>query len=162
MKRVVYDEVSRKTSEGTCCSAEEGRTRQEFGDECDLNKIVARAERSGVMPIGREDGVFADLSGIRDLHGSLEEVRRAGEAFAALPAKVRNAFDNDVVAFTEAFQSKEGIAQLVELGAVAPDEETLADRREAAAEARAAKRAAAREEAKRVEAAKSPPPVRDG
>lgn len=157
MKRVVLDEVSRVPSKGTCCTAEEGKTRQEDAKAADINVIMGQLAR-GIVPASRE-GVFADVSEIGDFRQMMEDVRRGKEAFESLDASVRAAFGNDAAAFVEAFQSEEGVAKLKELGVVAPTEEELADRREAAAESRADKRREARELAKRVEAAKSPPVV---
>ena len=33
------------------CTEEEKRTKSEFADECDINKIMARYRRTGVLPI---------------------------------------------------------------------------------------------------------------
>lgn len=155
MKRVVLDETTRRESKGTCCTEKEGRTRQEDAPGTDLEGILRRYAQ-GVLPVSRP-GVFADISGIGDLRQSLEKVRAADEAFMSLPAEVRSAFENDPAQFVEAFQSEEGIAKLRELKVVPETEETLAERREAAYEARVEKRREAREVAKRIEAAKSPP-----
>lgn len=155
MKRVVLDELTRVPSKGTCCTAEEGRTRQEDAKAADINVIMAQMAR-GIAPAPRE-GVFMDVSEIGDFRTMVETVRRGKEAFEALDADVRAAFENDPVLFVDAFKSEEGIAKLRELKVIAETEETLADRREAASEARADKRREAREVAKRVEAAKLPP-----
>lgn len=144
-------------SRGTCCTEAEGRTRQSEADAADINKIMARAIREQLPPVGREGGVYVDLSDIGSLHESLERVRRAQGAFASLDAQVRNAFENDPAKFVDAFQSVDGVAKLRELKVIPETEETLADRREGAAEARAEKRREARELAKRIEAAKAPP-----
>lgn len=39
-----------------------GRTHQSFAEDCDINTIVQRYERTGVMPPARQ-GVYADVSG---------------------------------------------------------------------------------------------------
>lgn len=152
-KRLVVDEVTRSPSKGTCCTAEEGKTRQSEAALCDINLIVARLSRGEVATF-REDGVYADVSDIGDFRESLEKVRRANEAFAALSPRIRNAFENDPGKFVDAFQSPDGTAKLRELGVIPELEETVAERKEAAAEARAEKRREARELAKRVEKAK--------
>lgn len=160
MKRVVYDEVTVVPSRGTMCTAAEGRTRQEAAAATDINRIVERMTQ-GILPGGLSErpGQFLDLSDVGDLHTSLERVRRAKDAFQSLPAHVRSAFGNDVVKFTEAFGSDEGVAKLRELRVVAETEDTLSERREASAEVRAEQRREARELAKRVEAARVPPQV---
>lgn len=141
---------------GTFCTAEEGKTRQEEKDQADINKILKRLDQRE-LEIGRQDGVFADVSSIGDFREAMEKVDRGKAAFAALPATVRNAFNGSPVEFVEAFGSPEGIAKLRELGVVPEAEEVILDRQEAAVETRAARRREARELAARVEAAKAPP-----
>lgn len=141
---------------GTFCTLEEGKTRQEFRAESDINNLMKRGE-AAIVPALRDGGFFADVSQIGDLHDCLEKVRRATDVFAALPPDVRSAFDNEPALFTKAFDSPEGIAKLRELKIVAEPPDVVADRLEAAAEARSARRVVARELAARIEAAKSPP-----
>lgn len=150
-----HDGVTRP-NEGTFCTAEEGKARQEFKAESDLNVLLKRGE-SAIIPALREQGVFADLTGIGDLHACLETVRRATDAFMQLPAKVRSEFDNDPAAFTAAFDTPEGVAKLRELKVVAEAPEVVLARQEAAAEDRAAARVVARERAARVAAAEAAP-----
>lgn len=145
-------------SKGTACTAEEGRTRQEDAKASDINYILARVA-AGMLPLGRTDGVYADVSQIGDLRSALDSVARGKALFEAFPASVRNAFDNDPAAFVEAFKTPEGVAKLRELKVVPETEETLADRREAAAEARADKRREERVVAKRVEEAQKGGPA---
>lgn len=142
---------------GTHCTAEEGRARQEFKAECDINTLMKRGE-AAIVPQLRQDGFFADVSQIGDLHDCLEKVRRANEVFGALPAEVRSAFENRPEVFTKAFETPEGIAKLRELKIVAEPPEVVANRLEAAAEERAATRALVRERLARVKEAEKDPP----
>lgn len=150
-----------RRSVGTVCTAEEGMTRQEQASQADIETIVSRVMAGGLPEL--REGVFADVSAIpRDLHSALEQVRRATLEFNAMPPRVRNAFGNDMAAFTDAFQSEEGRAKLKGLGVIQPSEEELADRREAAIERRAVERAARRAKDERVRAAEaeSNPPLK--
>lgn len=141
----------------TMCPPEEGKARQEFADAVDLNKIVSRMMQ-GEGPGQLGEGVFADMTELSGgLHVALERVRKAEAIFGGMPAAVRAAFDNDVVKYTEAFESEEGIAKLRELKVIPETEESLVERREAAAEERAVKRAEVRARVARVKAAESPP-----
>ncbi len=73
-----------------------GRTKQEFRDECDINVLMARYERSGVLPTARLSNPFyVDAADLPDYQASLQLVRDAHESFEALPARVRSEFDND-------------------------------------------------------------------
>lgn len=146
-----------RPNEGTFCTAAEGRTRQEFKAESDINTLMKRGE-AAIVPALREGGFFADVSNIGSLHECLEKVRVANEVFGALPADVRSAFDNRPDLFTEAFGNPDGIAKLRELKVVAEDPAVVVELQEAAAESRAAARAVSRERAARVKAAEAEPP----
>lgn len=87
---------------------EPSRTKQSFKDECDINNIVRRFEATGILDhVNRAaaQGLYVDLPDGLDLQASLEIVRVANEAFAALPAATRSEFDNDPVKFVEAFNN---------------------------------------------------------
>jgi len=146
-----------RPSRGTVCTEEEGKVRQEFKDETDINRIVHRLS-SGVVPmVSARPGEYLDVSGFSGgLREALDRVHDAEVAYLALPAGVRRHF-KDALSFTQAFETEDGVAQLRELGVIAPTEEEVADAREAAAEDRARRRADRRAEAARVEAAKKPP-----
>lgn len=158
MSQGIKERERRRFRLGTVCPPEEDRTRQEDAAAADINAILARMGQ-GQLPLtlAEKQGIFADVSGMGDFRESVERVRVGGERFAQLSADVRSAFENDSALFVEAFQTPEGLERLRELGVVAPSEEALADRREAAAEERARLRAAVRAENARVEAARKPP-----
>lgn len=143
---------------GTFCTAEEGKTRQEFKAESDINTLMKRGE-SAIVPNLRDGGFFADVSQIGDLHDCLEKVRLANDVFAALPPGVRAAFDNEPAKFTKAFDNPEGIAKLRELKVVAEDPAVVQEAAEAAFESRAQARARNRERDARVKAAEADPPA---
>lgn len=159
MAPVVYREGDQPRNEGTFCTPEEGKTRQEDAAAADVNLVLARAMRGAVpLPQPLEDLVYADVSAITDFREAMTRVTRASEAFMQLDAGVRGAFDNDPALFLDAFQSPEGIARLEELGVVkVRDPVAELEAAEAAVETRAMRRAAARETAARVAAAELPP-----
>lgn len=156
LRKIYRSDGAVRPSVGTFCTEEEGRTKQEEARAADINFIVPQAAR-GLLPSVRSDGVFADVSELGDLRESLEMVKVAEREFMTQPAAVRSAFGNDMASFVEAFKSEEGVAKLRELKVLPETEETLSDRREAAAETRAERRRKARELAERVKAAESPP-----
>lgn len=101
-------------------------TRQEFKDECDLGKIVARFSST---PEGREaleaargyvESRFEDVSQVTDFRSALETVEAANAAFMRLPAQVRTRFDNDPAAFLDFVDQPGNEAELVSLGLLSP------------------------------------------
>lgn len=155
--RIVYDDVTVLPSEGTVCTLEEGKTRQEDAASADVNVILARALRGSVpLPQPLEDLVYADVSTITDFREAMERVTRAQTAFMQLDARVRKEYDNDPALFLDAFRSPEGLTRLEELGVVkVRDVAAEMEAAEAAIEERAIVRSAARARAARVKAAEA-------
>lgn len=71
--------------------------RQEPASQTDINEIIRRA-KAGESPqwINQRQPVFGDVSELpKDLTSAYSQIERAEEAFYALPAKFRQALDND-------------------------------------------------------------------
>lgn len=96
-------------------------TRQEFAPECDINTLMERYEKSGVIShVNRAQPVYMDMTVLPDLREGLDLMREATNAFLALPAKVRREFDNDPVQFVEYAQNTENIERMREWGLAPP------------------------------------------
>lgn len=63
-------------------------------EECDVNNIVAKHYKNRI-PFPNNPGMYADVSMISDLQGALDDVRKANEAFDALPSELRARLGND-------------------------------------------------------------------
>lgn len=71
-------------------------TKQADAAACDINKIMAKYERSGLLlHVNQNQAMYADVSSVPDYQGALEIVRKADDMFASLPAEIRAKFDND-------------------------------------------------------------------
>lgn len=82
-----------------------GRTKQAHKDECDVNKIVKRFEKTGVLAhVAASQAAYGDFSPI-EYRDAVEIVMKADQAFAELPARVRARFGNDPQAFLEACEN---------------------------------------------------------
>lgn len=100
----------------------DGRTKQDFRDECDINVLMARYERTGVLPTARLGNAFyVDAADLPDYQRSLQIVRDAHESFGALPARVRAEFENDPEAFVRFAQDPANKERLREWGLGAPE-----------------------------------------
>lgn len=73
-------------SGGLFCSEEEDMTRQEFKDDADINKILAR---HGVMPRPVQ---FGEWNFDEDLTSSVQARQAVDEAYMALPVAVRQQY----------------------------------------------------------------------
>lgn len=92
---------------------DDGRTRQEFRDECDINYLMDGYERTGVLShINALPPQYFDASDVPDLAESLAIYDRAQVAFMTLPAKVRAEFDNDPLQFVAYAENPANIEQM--------------------------------------------------
>lgn len=72
------------------------RTQQHYKDQCDVNNIIAKYKKTGVIThLARSQGVYADVSQITDYQTSLQKVMDAQNAFSTLPSELRLRFNND-------------------------------------------------------------------
>lgn len=115
-----------------------GRTKQSFKAECDIKNIMKRFEKTGqVAHLARNPGAYMDLPEESDYQEAMNIVLQAERAFAALPSKVRQRFDNDPRVFLE-FVDLGDRAALAELGLLSPEAAEKFAREKAAAAAAAA------------------------
>ncbi len=78
---------------------DDGRTKQCHADECDINKIMARFDRTGTIShLSKFEGVYADFSDF-DFHEQTTKLTRGREIFDELPAELRSEFGQSPAAF---------------------------------------------------------------
>lgn len=72
-----------------------GRTKQEFGPECDINTLMGKYLRTGQMDhVNQRLPQFADVSDI-DFQAAQNLIADAKAMFLDIPSEVRSRFDND-------------------------------------------------------------------
>lgn len=101
---------------------DKGLTIQSDRDEADINKIVARFQKSGQLPptLHGEPFTFSDVSEFGDLAESLIKVQEARDLFMSYPAELRERFDNDPVQLVEFLSHDENRKEAEDLGLVVP------------------------------------------
>ncbi len=78
---------------------DDGRTKQSFKDETDIEKIMARFDVTGTIShLSKWQGVYADFSDF-DFHEQSTKLTRGREIFDELPAEVRQEFGQSPAAF---------------------------------------------------------------
>ena len=80
-------------------SVGESMTHQEFKDECDINRIMSRALRTGVLPVGVSVGRYGDFADVGDFHAAQQVIIESQRQFEAMPSKLRSRFENDAGKF---------------------------------------------------------------
>lgn len=109
-----------KYDPGVDCSVEPSLTKQEFRDECDINVLMARYEKTGIPPDHFASGTprYGDFTDVPDYHSAMNTVIQAQTLFEALPARVRERFGNDPAQMLDFLRDPENKAEAIELGLV--------------------------------------------
>ena len=97
-----------------------GRTKQEFKDECDLNVLMKKYEKTGVLPPARGQPRYVDAFDLPSYQEALTVLSEADRAFMALPARVRGEFDNDPEKFVAFASDPQNVDRLRSLGLADP------------------------------------------
>jgi len=70
-------------------------TQQHLKDEADINVIMRRFGYTGALPVGAAGAVYGDFTGIESYEDAVDLVERSQRDFMALPANIRERFQND-------------------------------------------------------------------
>lgn len=105
----------------------ETMTKQSMSAECDINNIMAKYEKTGIINHARTiEGRYGDFVGAPEFHEAMNQVLRAEAMFAELPSSLRKRFGNDPAEFLAFAQDPANQEEIYDLG--------LAERPEAPAE----------------------------
>jgi len=103
------------------CSKDKHITKQSFKRECDINNIMARYRKTGVLDqdaINQRHAAFADISEIGDYQDCKNRILEAKKAFGDLPALVRNKFANDPAQLLDFVRDENNREEAIELGLI--------------------------------------------
>jgi len=80
--------------------------KQQSKDECDINNILRRYERTGMLShLAEGVPTYMDVSEVGDYRSAMEHLRSTEKFFMGLPARVREQFGNDPVEFIDQVSS---------------------------------------------------------
>ncbi len=95
----------------------ESLTQQQFKAECDVNNILAKYKRTGMLThIHKHQGNFGDFSSIEDYQTSLGKLMQAQQNFESLPSELRAKFENDPAKLISFLSDEKNNAEAVKLG----------------------------------------------
>lgn len=119
MFRTAYGEKKKVVSK----PVGESMTKQSFKKECDINNILAKYRKTGMIDHIRENnGQYVDVPESFDYHGAMNIVAKASSMFEELPSDLRKKFDNDAGAFLDFVNNPENADAMCELGLMKPAE----------------------------------------
>lgn len=126
-------------------SFEKTLTKQEFKDDCDINLIVKRYKKDGVIThVNPDNPIFAEFAP-QDYRNLLDLSIEADQAFKDLPSSLRKRFNNDPVQLMEFVSNiDDNYDEGVELGLYSrrADDDKAPDKTQPEVDKKAAKNAA--------------------
>ncbi|WNK14209.1 MAG: internal scaffolding protein [Microvirus sp.] len=90
-------------------------TQQHFANECDINHIMAKFLKTGLLN-QIDAGTYDDVYDALDYRESLHIIKYGEEQFATLPSLVRKKFDNDPLQFMEFMHNPNNQTEAENLG----------------------------------------------
>lgn len=97
-------------------SGGEKKTKESESAACDINVIVDKWLKKGILPLTTARPKYGDFSNAGDYLEACTRLQTAEAEFLRVPAKVRRACDHDLGKFVEKCQTQEGLEELLELG----------------------------------------------
>ena len=112
--RSAYDDCY--VDNGLDFSKDELLTIQSEAANCDINNIVERFEKTGVLPSMTSTPIYGDFTSPFDFQTAQQLLINAEQAFMSLPAKVRLEFENNPAKFLDFVDDPANADKLVSMG----------------------------------------------
>lgn len=117
MIRSAYTFDSNVVSEATGLDCgDDFATQQNFKEECDINILLAKFAVTGQLPDNVRVPQYGEFEETFDFQSAMNVLRSAEEAFAAMPAAVRDRFANDPGRLVEFANNPDNYDEAVGLG----------------------------------------------
>jgi phage internal scaffolding protein len=129
-----YKTIWDRTRQVTDLAANPSLTKSEYKDQCDINNVVQRALRTGVLPGTNLEPLYADFSEISDYATASIKIAEATQAFEQLPSNIKEQFDNDVNKLLDFVDDPENEEEAKQLGLLPQNIEAVSSLSEAATE----------------------------
>lgn len=103
------------------CSNLPSMTVQADASEADINKIIARFEKAGMVTrLNSVQPFYGDVSQLDGLQDALIKVQQADDLFMSMSAQIRERFDNDPVKMVDFLNDDRNRAEAESIGMVIP------------------------------------------
>jgi len=101
---------------------EPSMAQQHFKDECDINQIMARYQRTGILTEnpGSLRPLFGDFSNVSDFQSAQNAILDVHDSFMTLPSNIRARFNNDPGYLLEFLSKEENRDEAISIGLVNP------------------------------------------
>lgn len=113
------------------CKENEGKTKQSFKDECDINKLMKRYINTGRLPdMIKKNPIYGDFSSSKELLSAYAIVEKAKIQFDLLDSSLRRRFKNDPALFLEFVENPENKDELIKLGLAKEEKKIESEKKE--------------------------------
>ncbi len=99
----------------------QGRTKQSFKDECDINLIMEKYRKTGAISHVNTYGQSYGFATSIDFTEAMHLITTAQEMFDGLPSAIRTRFENNPSQFLDFVQDANNVDEMKELGLIAPE-----------------------------------------
>lgn len=103
------------------CRPETGKTVQSETEGTDINLLMKRYRKVGVIPQHTKQPLYEDVSNVLDYMDAQQLMATAHTMFESLPAEIRFRFQNKPEEFLAFMNDEDNRAEAEELGLVAAD-----------------------------------------
>ncbi len=94
----------------------QGRTKQAFKKECDINQIMAKYQKTGAIThFAKNSPSYGDVTS-QDFQESMEIITKAQQLFDDLPSSIRDKFGGSPGAFLDFVQNPDNLEEMQDLG----------------------------------------------
>jgi phage internal scaffolding protein len=105
----------------------DGLTEQNHKDETDINNIVRKYNKTGLIDhLNQFEKQYGDMTGY-DYQDAMNTVAAANTMFEGLPSSIRNQFDNDPAKFINFVDDQANADKLIDMGLAKPKESISVD-----------------------------------
>lgn len=99
----------------------QGRTKQSFKTECDINTIMSRYLKTGMVDfVNKHSPQYHDVTGV-DYQEALQVVAESQSLFNDLPAQLRGQFKNDPALFLDFVSDPTNRPEMARMGLLRPE-----------------------------------------
>lgn len=96
----------------------ESRTQQHFREQTDINKIMSKAEKTGMIPVNRMNPKYGDFSDGRTYHESMVRISEIEQEFDKMPAEIKKRFSQNPAEIIDFLSKEENREEAIELGLI--------------------------------------------
>ena len=95
-------------------------TKQNLKDNADINKIIKKYQKTGVLTnLNQLEAMYGEITS-DDLQDSLEKLNKSHEAFMSIPSEIRKRFNNDAGQFIDFATNPDNLSEMQQLGLAPP------------------------------------------